>query len=300
MAIAVNLVSGVVAVATERLVIETEVTWTMVDVTGPMAQGDAHLLEIGSRVVLIDAGSYVLGRSRLVSYLEAQGIDRLDWVFVSHAHEDHFGGIRALIEADIDIGQVEISLPDAEVCRTEIPWGCNENDIRKLLALLHGEQIPVEEPVAPRAWHFGPATFELVQRLDTFADYAGAIDVNDTSMVLRLDVADGSVLFTGDLNTISGEHLMRRELGLRSTVLLKVPHHGTESLPRDEFFAAIDPDIAFVPAGSELWRSERSSRPRSWLESRAVPTFVSGDVGHVTVHLGEHLQIETERGTRQS
>ena len=140
----------------------------------------------------------------------------------------------------------------------------------------------------------GGATLEVVQQLDASGPPVGSIDVNDTSTVLQFDVDDTSVLFSGDVNEAAGMRLVEHGLDLRDTVLLKVPHHGAESLPPDEFFDAIDPDYAFVPADETLWAHERTARTRAWLEAHDVPTFVSGEVGNVTVHLGGDLAIETE------
>jgi hypothetical protein len=92
----------------------------------------------------------------------------------------------------------------------------------------------------------------------------------------------------------TSRRLAFQSLGLQDDVLLKVPHHGTESLAPDGFFAAVAPDWAFVPAPASLWCSVRSQRPRTWLEQRHVPTWVSGFSGHVQVVIDEQVTIKPE------
>lgn len=307
-AIAVSLLGGVAAFAAQEFGADgPSVTWTMVDVTDASHTGDAHVIRSGGQTMLIDAGPYELGRSQLVPYLRGEGIDRLDVVFVSHAHDDHYGGVRALVESGIDIGRVEFSLPAADVCEREVPWGCNAADIDATLRALIEASVPVEEPRLGEVWDLGDgATLEVVQLLEGSGPPAGTIDVNDTSTVLHLRVGEVSVLFAGDLNAPGGLHLVRQDLRLEDTVLLKVPHHGAESLPPDEFFDRVDPDYAFVPADETLWAHERTARTRAWLSANDVPTFVSGEEGNVTVHLrdgdgggdgddGGGVRIETGR-----
>ncbi len=57
-----------------------------------VGQADSALLVCGDDAMLIDGGN-VADSSLVVSYLEQQGIDQLDYVVCTHAHEDHVGGL---------------------------------------------------------------------------------------------------------------------------------------------------------------------------------------------------------------
>lgn len=92
-------------------------------------------------------------------------------------------------------------------------------------------------------------------------------------------------LFTGDLNHKLGAYLANSSDFDLEASLLKVPHHGTEGLAPDSFFARVSPKAAFVPAPCGLWQSARSKRPREWFLSRGIPTYVTGEVGSVTVDM---------------
>lgn len=56
-----------------------------------VGQADSALLLCGGQAMLIDGGN-AQDSSRVVSYLEDQGVDTLDYVVCTHAHEDHVGG----------------------------------------------------------------------------------------------------------------------------------------------------------------------------------------------------------------
>ena len=61
-----------------------------------VGQADSILIEYGEFHMLIDGGNREDGQM-LVSYLDRQGIDELDAVICTHAHEDHMGGLPSVL-----------------------------------------------------------------------------------------------------------------------------------------------------------------------------------------------------------
>ncbi len=94
------------------------------------------------------------------------------------------------------------------------------------------------------------------------------------------------ILFTGDLNRKLGQYVSERGSNIKADIL-KVPHHGTEGLAPNAFFAAVNAKFALVPSPAGLWCSERSARPRSWFRDNQVPVLVNGFSGNVTVIIDE-------------
>ena len=75
---------------------------------GQTANFEMHFLDVGQALsVLVECdGQYMLydggnvdDGSLVVSYLQSQGVEQLEYVFCSHAHEDHVGGLAAALAA---------------------------------------------------------------------------------------------------------------------------------------------------------------------------------------------------------
>src|SRR5438046_6760123 len=62
-----------------------------------VGQGDAALIQSGTKILLIDAG----GSAGVVSYLRAFHIDTIDLVIASHNHADHIGGMSGVLHSTV-------------------------------------------------------------------------------------------------------------------------------------------------------------------------------------------------------
>ncbi|MBK9990770.1 MAG: MBL fold metallo-hydrolase [Verrucomicrobia bacterium] len=265
--------------------------WTMINVVGASKQADCHLLELpgGVRVMIDVAEGHDAGGAAL-AYLKAQKIKHLDLVVLSHFHWDHYGKFLDIIKAGITVDRVAINLPGSrEIADVEKPWGCNWEDVQSVLRFLADRRIPYFTP------RIGERLIEIkrgnvLTALDVVCLYdgvntpVGKTDMNDTSIILRLTHGTTRALFTGDLNARLGAWLATSDFDLKADVL-KVPHHGTEGLAPNEFFAKVDPKVALVTSPKELWFSLRSKRTRDFLAERKVPAYVSGICGTVKVEM---------------
>ena len=61
-----------------------------------VGQADCAFVECGGEFMIIDGGNVEDGRM-VVSYLLDQGIESLDYMVCSHAHEDHVGGLPSVL-----------------------------------------------------------------------------------------------------------------------------------------------------------------------------------------------------------
>ena len=71
-------------------------------------------------------------------------------------------------------------------------------------------------------------------------------DVNDTSLVIRMDYGEHSSLFTGDLY-VRGEGWLLNAIDDVTKLdvdFLKVPHHGRNTSSSEAFVGAVTPDLA--------------------------------------------------------
>jgi competence protein ComEC len=207
-------------------VISNELTVRYLDV----GQGDAEILQCGNQTMLIDAGTNE-STNTLILDIKNLGITRFDIVVATHPHEDHIGGMDAVIN-QFDIGTVY--MPD--VTTTTVTF----SDVLK--ALKNKNLTPVH-PKPGDVLKLGDAQCTVLA-----PNSAKYTDMNNYSIVLKVVFGSNSFLFTGDAQTQSETEILAQGYNLKADVL-KVGHHGSDTATSPAFLAAVSPKYAVIEVG---------------------------------------------------
>lgn len=250
--------------------------------------GDAFLIVFpNGQTMLVDSGfgSYA---PILVRNLKRLGIKKLDYLMISHQHDDHVGGVVFPVGPGI-LGEFEVG----EALYT----GVRNPGWRNKLAL---ENALDEYGIPNKALHdgdtlqIGEVKLTILNPPDSISgtDIAGAKDMNNSSLVVRLDYGDFSALLTGDLY-LSGElDLIKRHEDLLDVDLLKIPHHGHDTSNSEEFIKATSPTIA-VAMGHVLIATTKYA---DYLKHGASAVLMDYSDGYIHVLSdGNNLQWECSR-----
>lgn len=245
-----------------------ELQLAMVDV----GQGLSVLVRTRGHALLYDMGpalpdGFDAGERAVAPALRGLGVRRLDAAVISHGDHDHAGGW----------GAIARSFPVA--------------------ALLAPDGSPVPGLGACRAgqaWTWDGVRFRVLHPTPWFP-YLG----NESSCVLRIETAHGSVLLTGDV----GEYVERRLLAddpaaVRNEVVV-VGHHGSAGSSSADFVAASRARLALVSSGA----GNRFGHPRPPVVARwcgaGAEVLDTARSGAVRVWLGRAgLQVEEWRRAR--
>ena len=278
-------------------VMHKPLVWSMVNVNYSPQQGDAHLIQTNKgKNILIDTGHLDPARKALVPFLQSKDIKKIDTVFITHPHKDHYLGLLAILESGIPIETVYMNDIGRKECEAEMPLACDFDEIMSYRAMLKDNRVTVLEAKAGMVFDLGlGSSLKMLYAFDGVNTPVGRTDINDMSHIMLLKHGFNTALFTGDLNAKLGAYLAKEVKDLKVDIL-KLPHHGTEGAPPDAFFDAVSPKAALVPSPALLWCTPRSARMKNWVESRKIPTYVNGFSGNITVKMGLFdYQIEAER-----
>ncbi|MEZ4423091.1 MAG: DNA internalization-related competence protein ComEC/Rec2 [Gemmatimonadota bacterium] len=201
-----------------------------------VGQGDAIALRSPrGRWVLVDAGgrgrAFDAGRDRVVPYLRARGVRRLEALVLSHADLDHSGGAAAVLDA-LEVG----AFLGPGVAAPSEPY-------RDLLRAAAGAGVPWVRAVAGDEIPFDGVRLSVLAPLpeDSLAS------LNDRSVVLVARYGSFDALLTGDI----GVDVERRLVGRVGPDLevLKVAHHGSSTSSAAELLEGTGPALALISVG---------------------------------------------------
>ncbi len=191
-----------------------------------VGEAESSLIKYKDHNILIDAGNTMDGKN-LVNYLKEIGINHLDIVFVTHAHEDHMGGMQWIIyKLPVDI----VYMPNHYA-----EWKSYDN----LMNSIKERNVTLEEPTIDQEFTFDKVNIKLLW-IDNGDNY------NNNSIVLKLNYLNTSYLFMGDA-TSDVEHLIL-DKDIKSNVL-KVGHHGSKDANSAVFLDKVKPDYSIISVG---------------------------------------------------
>lgn len=216
----------------------------------PVVDGLAATVSTSSGTVLLDGGRW----QREATELLADGpTRRLDAVILSHADEDHTGGI-PLILRTMPVGR--LVLPR---------WMTADPKAVPLLRWARRRGVPITRVTRGKTIELAGARLEIVWP----PIFGAPTKENERSLVARLQFPEGTVLLTSDIGT-STEGRILRSGAVQSTVLL-VPHHGSRHSASADFLDAVSPQVALIPAGPLNRYNHPHPEAVARLEARRIP-----------------------------
>ena len=201
-----------------------------------VGQGLSVLVQTRQHALLFDTGAKRpsqregMAERVVLPALQSRGVYRLDALVVSHADNDHAGGVPAVINA-LQVDRLYGSQPIANLPTAYAP--------------------PMQPCRAGTRWVWDEVQFEM---LAPWPDEVQGLSDNDGSCVLKISApADArgrraSVLLTGDAGLLTEQMLLLLCQDVQSDVLV-LGHHGSKTSSGLDFLQAVAPTRAVVSAG---------------------------------------------------
>jgi len=210
------------------------------------------------------------GEEAVSPYMWSRGFRKLDVVALTHAHQDHLGGLTAVLD-NFRIGRLWIG---REV---------NSTALKKLEDLARAKKIPIEYELRGKSFSWDGVQGEFLWPEIVPEEVAPSAKNND-SLVLRLRYGSRSLLLPGDAEKqVEKEMLEENNADSLRADVLKVGHHGSKNSTTPEFLAAMQPRVGIISAGEGNPYGHPSPELLERLESAGVRVLRTDRDGAVHV-----------------
>ena len=200
---------------------DSEIRIALLDV----GQGLAMVIQTANTVTVYDTGpryssGFSAAQAVVLPYLRQHGIKTIDRLIISHADNDHIGGLQVLLEHM----QVE------EILTSRV------------------DKIPTAQNcTAGQSWFDDDTTFMVIS-----PEARTPNGSNNRSCVIRIEHHGTRVLISGDIEKQVERYLVNKHVGrndVLSADILLVPHQGSKTSSTQDFLQAVRPKLALVAAG---------------------------------------------------
>jgi competence protein ComEC len=190
--------------------------------------GGSGPLRVGGNQARFDVGEEVVSR-----YLWSRGIQKLDAVALTHAHQDHLEGLYSVLE-------------NFRVAELWVGHDIGSSAYRRLLEIANStgtriRHFQLGDSFALGALHGSVLWPDSTRELDKAS--------NNDSLGLRVEFGNKSLLLAGDIERPVERSLLAEAVPL-DAALLKVPHHGSATSSTDGFLTRVHPIVAAISVGA--------------------------------------------------
>lgn len=229
-----------------------------------VGQADCALLSCDGEYLLIDGGNRD-DSQLVVSFLEQQGVQELSAVVCTHAHEDHVGGLPAVLAV----------YPTKAVHAPTKTYSSNIFD--KFVYYTDQQGLEITIPSPGDRFSLGQAEVTVLGPVKSYAE------TNNTSIVLRVDYGETVFLFTGDMETDAENDMLdywEGRLDWQADVL-KVGHHGSNTSTGYRFLNAVNPEYGVISVGKGNDYGHPHKEPLSRLRQAGVTILRTDELGAI-------------------
>lgn len=188
-----------------------------------------------NKTILIDGGE---GKTNtVVPYLLDRKIKHIDYIIISHFDSDHCNGLVPVIEK-LNVKNIIIS-KQAEM----------SEEFKNIIEIANKRKIPIRVVTSGDRISADDTTHIDILYPEGTLKYD---DLNNNSIVAKLNYGKFSMLFTGDIEKEAEQHLINlyKETNILNSTVLKVPHHGSKSSSTELFLDTVKPRISLIGVGA--------------------------------------------------
>ncbi|MDE5994249.1 MAG: MBL fold metallo-hydrolase [Oscillospiraceae bacterium] len=222
-------------------------------------QSDCSIVMNSGKVLMIDTGTPDQ-TVKIREALQSLGITKIDYLLITHQHDDHMGGAVTVLE-------------NYEVSNIIMPKLSQENMVttRAYEALLNTIKEKQVHAIAAEP----NLTFNLENaKCTVLAPLSQDKNLNNMSAVTKITFGSTSFLFQGDAEKKVESAILSSGVDVSADVI-KVGHHGSKTSSSKSYINAVSPKVAIISCGMQNSYGHPHEVTLETLQKAGIDTYIT-------------------------
>lgn len=245
-----------------------------------VGQSDCTIIKCDDKVMMIDTGT-INQLYHIRTALFALDIEQIDYMVITHQHDDHMSGATELIK---HYNVSNILMPKlSDINAVDSPTYSN------LIKSVADKQVNPISVSAGDTFNIGSSVVEILSPMIQDKE------LNNMSIVLKITYGDTTFLFQGDSEQSIEKQLLKSDFDI-SADLIKLGHHGSKTSSFAPYLDAVNPKYAIISCNSDNNYGHPNLQVMETLAEKHITPYITSLNGNIIITSdGKEIVISTSK-----
>lgn len=243
-----------------------------------VGQGDASVIVSSSGyVAMIDSGP---DEKLILDHLKNLNISHIDLLIATHAHADHITGMDKIIAKYKPRAFMDPGIPHTSLTYIRMINAIEKYNIKYYQSTARKIQLGVMNFIV----------------LPSASPKIYVSELNNNSVVIKLEYKNFSCLYTGDIESGRENQLVKTSNINLESVIIKIPHHGSSTSSNSAFIKKVNPKVAIISCGQNNSYGHPNIKTLERLEKNGIDIYRTDINGTILINTdGYNYEVIVEK-----
>lgn len=245
-----------------------------------VGQGDCTIIKSNDSIMMIDTSTNHR-EENIREVLMSLSIDKIDYLVITHQHDDHMGSAKAIIDKYEVSNIIMPKLSEINMVTT--------TSYELLLQAIEDNKVNAIPATVGDSFKLGDASVQILSPSQQDED------LNNMSVVMRVVYGETAFLFQGDAEKTIEKQLLNSDFDLTANVI-KIGHHGSNTSSTEKYLKAVNPQYAIISCAADNSYGHPHREVLDRLYNNNIDYLVTAQTGDITVTSdGKNINVQTQK-----